>query len=180
MMTTDDPNKNKISTSEDILLNTKRALGADPLNREIILRLQADGRTSYISIAKEIGTSEATVRKRVNKLTEAGILRIIGVVDPVAMGYDGYALIGLNLAAGANPETIARRISKMEEVTYVMFSAGRFDLVIEIITSTHDDLRDFLINHCYNDNEISTVEPMMALALYKNLLKWGKPNVLSG
>ena len=44
-----------------------------------------------------------------------------------------------------------------------------------MICETHRDLRDFLLAHCYGQADIASVEPMLALALYKNLMKWGRP-----
>jgi hypothetical protein len=57
----------------------------------------------------------------------------------------------------------------------VLFAAGQFDLVVEVICETHRTLRDFLLEHCYGQADIASVEPMLALALYKNLMKWGRP-----
>lgn len=154
---------------------TRRALCADPMNRRIIARLQEDGRAPYSVIARELGTSEGTVRNRVNQMVEARVLQIIGVADPVALGNEGYALIAMRLGAGADPRAVSQRFEACEEVTFVLFAAGQYDLVVEVICETHRDLRDFLLKHCYCQPDVSTVEPMLALALYKNLMKWGRP-----
>ena len=74
-----------------------RELAEDPMNREIIRRLQDDGRTSFSRIARELGTSEPTVRNRVNRMIDTRLLRIIAVVDPVSVGHNVYAMIGLKL-----------------------------------------------------------------------------------
>ncbi len=153
----------------------RRALGADPMNRKIIARLQEDGRLPYSVIARELGTSEGTVRNRVNQMIAAKVLRIIGVADPVALGNEGYALVAMRLSAGADPQAASQRFKALEEVTFILFSAGQYDLVVEVICETHRALRDFLLEHCYGRPDIATVEPMLALALYKNLMKWGRP-----
>ena len=153
----------------------RRSLGADPVNRRIIARLQEDGRIPYSVIARELGTSEGTVRKRVNQMVAAKVLRIIAVADPVALGNEGYALVAMRLSAGADPRTVSQRFETFEEVTYILFAAGQYDLVVEVICETHRGLREFLLEHCYGQPDIATVEPMMALALYKNLMKWGRP-----
>ena len=159
-----------LATSAD-----RRALGADPMNRRIIARLQEDGRIPYSVIARELGTSEGTVRNRVNQMIAAKVLRIIGVADPVALGNEGYALVAMNLNAGADPRVVSRRFEALEEVTFILFAAGRYDLVVEVICETHRGLRDFLLEHCYGQPDIAAIEPMLALALYKNLMKWGRP-----
>ena len=153
----------------------RRALGSDPMNRRIIARLQEDGRVPYSVIARELGTSEGTVRNRVNQMMAAKVLRIIGVADPVALGNEGYALVAMRLSAEADPRLVSARFEACDEVTFVLFAAGQFDLVVEVICETHRDLRDFLLAHCYGQADIASVEPMLALALYKNLMKWGRP-----
>ena len=87
----------------------RRALGADELNRKIIAKLQEDGRTPFATIARELDTSEGTVRNRVAQMIKARVLKIIAVADPVALGYEGYALIALKLGAGADPRSVSRR-----------------------------------------------------------------------
>jgi Lrp/AsnC family transcriptional regulator for asnA, asnC and gidA len=153
----------------------RRALGADPMNRRIIARLQEDGRIPYSVIARELGTSEGTVRNRVNQMVAAKVLRIIGVADPVALGNEGYALVAMRLSSDADPQVASQRFEALEEVTFILFAAGQYDLVVEVICETHRALRDFLLEHCYRQPDIATVEPMLALALYKNLMKWGRP-----
>ena len=155
--------------------SVRRSLGADPMNRQIIARLQEDGRVPYSTIARELGTSESTVRNRVNQMVSAKVLRIIGIADPIALGNEGYALIGMRLAAGSDPEVVSERFQACEEVTYVLFAAGHFDLVVEVICETQRGLRNFLLENCYRQPDIAIVEPMIALALYKSLMKWGRP-----
>ena len=145
------------------------------MNRRIIARLQEDGRMPYSVIARELGTSEGTVRNRVNQMVAAKVLRVIGVADPVALGNEGYALVAMRMSAGADPRLVSKRFEACDEVTFVLFAAGQFDLVVEVICETHRTLRDFLLEHCYGQADIASVEPMLALALYKNLMKWGRP-----
>jgi Lrp/AsnC family transcriptional regulator for asnA, asnC and gidA len=108
-------------------------------------------------------------------MVAAKVLRVIGVADPVALGNEGYALVAMRMSAGADPRLVSERFEACDEVTFVLFAAGRFDLVVEVICETHRTLRDFLLEHCYGQADIASVEPMLALALYKNLMKWGRP-----
>ncbi len=153
----------------------RRALGADELNRRIIAKLQEDGRMPFSNIAKDLGTSEGTVRNRVHQMIEARVLRIIGVADPVALGNDGYAMVALTVAPGADPRDVSKRFIDLDNVTYVLFAAGRYDLLVEVICTDHLELRRFLLEHCYGQDDIGSVEPILALAMYKSLPKWGRP-----
>lgn len=151
------------------------AVALDNVDLAIIRMLQDDGRAAFTSIAKQLEISEGAVRNRVGQLTQSKVLRILGVADPMALGYDAFAMVGIRFAPGIDPEEAARYFSDLDEVTYVLFAAGRYDLMIEVICKTHDQLSEFLRKHCYARKEISTIEPMVGLALYKSMLKWGQP-----
>jgi Lrp/AsnC family transcriptional regulator for asnA, asnC and gidA len=146
---------------------------SDELDRAIVRRLQEDGRLAFATIARALKVSEGTVRNRVARLKQSGMLRVIAVADPMALGYTAYAMIGMKLAPGADPERVALRFRERPEVTYVLFVAGRFDLLVEAVCETQAALREFLVNYCYREPEIAATEPMIGLAMYKNLLKWG-------
>ena len=103
------------------------------------------------------------------------VLRIMGVADPMALGYDAYAMVGLKVASGHDPQKAAHYFRDRDEVTYVIFVAGRYDLLIEVICETHDQLALFLREHCYSRDDLASVELMVGLAMYKNMLKWGQP-----
>lgn len=162
-----------VSADGDNPTSTRSEIDATDL--AIIKILQEDGRASFTSIAKQLDISEGAVRNRVNQLTEAKVLKVIGVANPIALGYDAFALIGLKLAPGHDPEKAARYFSDRNEVTYVVFVAGRYDLLVEVVCESHEDLATFLREHCYARDDISAVEPMVGLVMYKSMLKWGQP-----
>jgi Lrp/AsnC family transcriptional regulator, regulator for asnA, asnC and gidA len=152
-----------------------RPAALDAIDFTIIRILQNDGRAAFTAIAKQLGISEGAVRNRVGQLIESKVLRIMGVADPMALGYDAYAMVGLKVASGHDPQKAAYYFRDRDEVTYVIFVAGRYDLLIEVICETHDQLALFLREHCYSREDLASVEPMVGLAMYKNMLKWGQP-----
>lgn len=160
---------------DDPLRIQAKELAEDPVNREIIRRLQDDGRMAFAKIARDLGTSEAMIRNRVNRMIEARLLRIIAVVDPVALGHTVYGMVGLKLAAGADPRVVAKPFVDCDAVTYVLFAAGRYDLLVEVISEDQEAFRAFLLERCYSNPEIMSVEPMIGLQLFKSLFKWGRP-----
>lgn len=151
------------------------AVVLDAVDLTIIRILQNDGRAAFTAIAKQLGISEGAVRNRVGQLIESKVLRIIGVADPMSLGYDAYAMVGLKVAPGHDPQRAAHYFRDQDEVTYVLFVAGRYDLLVEVICETHDQLALFLREHCYSRDDLASVEPMVGLAMYKNMLKWGQP-----
>lgn len=152
-----------------------RLLAKDEMNRRIIALLQEDGRMGYSEIARKVGTSEGTVRNRVGRMIESKLLRIIAVVEPVALGNNVHTMVGLKLSAGADPRRVARSFVDCDEVTYVLFAAGRYDFLVEVICEDQEVFRTFLIDHCYRNPDIAVTEPLVGLQLCKSLLKWGVP-----
>ncbi len=147
------------------------------LNRQIVAMLQEDGRASFSSIAQQLGVSEATVRTRVARMRQANLIHFITVVNPLALGYSAWAMLGIRVAHGVSADEVARYFRDCPEVVYAMRVAGRFDLLAEIVCEAPDDLREFLDTHCYGSQQVASVEPMVGLGLYKSLFKWDKPLV---
>jgi Lrp/AsnC family transcriptional regulator for asnA, asnC and gidA len=110
----------------------------DRVSQQIITILQRDGRRPNTVIAREIGVSEALVRARIQALTSSGILQIIGLTDPGNMGFGVMALIGVQASNDLN--RIAELVSTWRETTYVVISAGSFDLLIELVCTDNNDL----------------------------------------
>ena len=66
----------------------------DDVSKSIIEQLQQDGRRSYASIGKAVGLSEAAVRQRVQRLSDAGVMQIVAVTDPLQLGFGRQAMVG--------------------------------------------------------------------------------------
>src|SRR3954449_11603809 len=94
----------------------------DQTSRRLIAMLQRDGRCPNTVIARALGVSEATVRARVEALTDAGILQIIGLTDPGNIDLGVMAMIGMQ--ASADLHRIADHVATWPETTYVVISAG--------------------------------------------------------
>ena len=150
---------------------------ADQLNRAIIKMLQDDGRLPFKTIAQVLDVSEGTVRNRVSWMKQAGVLRIVAVADPVAMNYVADAMLGVKVAPGTTPESVAERLAVHPEVVYILWVSGRFDLLVEVVCGSEDDFLEFLQQHCFGAPDIGNLEVMTGLAMYKNqfLLKQDFP-----
>ncbi len=103
----------------------------DDTSRRILEILQRDGRCPNTVIGRAVGISEAAVRARIHALTEAGVLQIVGLTDPSNMGFGVIAMIGVQ--ANSDLNRIAALVSGWQETTYVVISAGSFDLLIEVV-----------------------------------------------
>jgi Lrp/AsnC family transcriptional regulator for asnA, asnC and gidA len=140
----------------------------DSLNRDIIRMLQRDGRMPYAEIASALDVSEGTIRNRVNWMKSAGMLRIVAIADPVAVEYRTDAMIGVKVASGHTPQAVAARLGAHAEVVYILWTAGRYDLLIEVVNDDRDGFLEFLENHIHDHADIASTETMTGLKSFKN------------
>ncbi len=142
------------------------------LDRRIIEQLRDDGRRPFTQIATELGVSEAAVRARTNRLVEKGILQIVGVTDPVKLGYDQIAMIGVRCEPG-KLMAAADRIAELPEVGLVVAVAGSFDLLVEAICEGPDALLSFLNEKLGRIDGVRDSEAFPYLRLVKQGYRWG-------
>lgn len=116
---------------------------ADDLDLQIINHLRRDGRTSNRELSRLLGSSEATIRRRVKALIESGHIRIVAIADPFLLGYSIDVIIGIEVQPGLVKEA-ARRFAELENVRTVTITTGASDLIIAAIFRSNDELLDFL------------------------------------
>ncbi|HEU5325833.1 MAG TPA: Lrp/AsnC family transcriptional regulator [Candidatus Limnocylindria bacterium] len=144
----------------------------DDLDKAIIKALQLDGRRPYAQIGRQLKVPEATVRQRAERLITRGVVQIVGVTDPLSMGFQQPALIGLKVDAG-RLDSIAEQIAALEEVTYVVITAGRFDMVCEVVCEDNDHLLRVLTEQFARIEGIRSTETLVELRFVKESYQWG-------
>ncbi len=140
------------------------------MDRGIIEALQSNGRESFRKIASKIGVSEATVRARYARLRDDNILQVTGVTNPLGLGFDAQAMVGIR--TGGAPEPVADEISKWDEAGYVVITAGQFDILVELVCADRRQLLDLTNRVRALDGVVST-ESFLYLELWKQLYDWG-------
>ncbi|MEY4079254.1 MAG: hypothetical protein RIS80_1023 [Actinomycetota bacterium] len=152
---------------------TPRAKSAplDETAKAIISQLQSDGRKSYSDIGKAIGLSEAAVRQRVQKLTESGILQIVAVTDPLQMGFNRQAMIGIR--TNGDSRGLVEKLTEMREIDYVVLTAGSFDILVEVVCEDDDELIELLHSKIRTLPGVVETETFVYLKLHKQLYNWG-------
>ncbi|MGH8825804.1 MAG: Lrp/AsnC family transcriptional regulator [Jiangellaceae bacterium] len=143
----------------------------DSVAKGIIEQLQEDGRRSYAAIGKAIGLSEAAVRQRVQRLVESGVVQIVAVTDPLQLGFERQALIGIRATGDVN--TVADALAEIPDVDYVVITAGSFDLIAEVVCEDDDHLLDLLSSHIRVLDGVVATETFVYLKLRKQLYNWG-------
>ena len=140
----------------------------DGLNQKIIRMLEVDGRLPFSEIAQKLDVSEGTIRNRVGALRDNNMLRIVAMVDPVATEYKTDAMVGITVASGTTPAQVAERLRNDARVVFVLWVAGRYDLIIEIVSDDADALQDFLEAEIHAQSDVAGAEVMLGLKNFKN------------
>jgi Lrp/AsnC family transcriptional regulator for asnA, asnC and gidA len=122
----------------------------DELDRNIILELQQDARRPNNEIAKKLKVSEGTIRNRVARMVENGILKLQARVDPFAFSDKISALVGVRIRGREHEETM-EKISKVSCVTSIWNATGRYDLFFELMVDSLEDLNDVLYRKVLKD-----------------------------
>jgi Lrp/AsnC family transcriptional regulator for asnA, asnC and gidA len=143
----------------------------DDLDRSIVEALQADGRASFREIARALGVAEGTVRNRYDRLSDAGVLDVVGVTNPLALGFDAMAMVGVKTSG--RPQAVSEPISELTEVSYVVIVAGQFDLLVEVVCRDHAHLLDITEQLRAIDGVLST-DTFVYLKLTKQSFEHGR------
>jgi Lrp/AsnC family transcriptional regulator for asnA, asnC and gidA len=149
----------------------------DDISRSIIEQLQEDGRRSYARIATAVGLSEAAVRQRVQRLLDAGILQIVAVTDPLQVGFRRQAMVGVRTRGDSR--LVADALAALDEVDYVVVTAGSFDLLAEAVCEDDDQLLD-IVSRIRAIEGVESTETFMYLGLYKQTYAWGTRRTVAG
>ena len=149
----------------------KAAMVLDEVSKAIIEQLQQDGRRSYASIGKSVGLSEAAVRQRVQRLSDAGIMQIVAVTDPLQLGFGRQAMVGVNVEGSVEP--VAEKLSEMAEVIYVVITAGSYDILCEVVSMGDEQLLDLVTRRIRAVPGVRSTETFMYLKLAKQIYSWG-------
>ncbi len=143
----------------------------DATAKAIIEQLQEDGRRSYAAIATAVGLSEAAVRQRVQKLIDGGVVQIVAVTDPLHVGFQRQAMVGIKVRGDIGP--VAEAVSAIPEVDYVVTTAGSFDLLAEVVCEDDAHLLEVISHRMRTLPGVAETETFVYLELNKQHYNWG-------
>lgn len=143
----------------------------DDVSLAIIEQLQQDGRRSYAAIGKVVGLSEAAVRQRVQRLVDSGVMQIVAAVtDPLQLGFARAAMIGVRVQGPSAP--VADALCALDEVIYVVVTAGSFDIVSEVVAKSDADLLT-ISDKIRRIPDVRSTETFVYLETRKESYNWG-------
>jgi Lrp/AsnC family transcriptional regulator, regulator for asnA, asnC and gidA len=143
----------------------------DDIDKAIIRELQLDGRTPYAKLGPAVGLSQAAARQRVQRLIENGVMQVVAVTDPLMLGFNLEALIGIEV--DGDLRAVASKLAEVDNVDYVVVTTGRFDLVVEVVCRDHGELLHIINDVIRAVPGVRATETFTYLHLEKQTYSWG-------
>lgn len=148
----------------------------DDTDRAIIDCLREDGRMPSATIARRIGITEKTVRKRLQQLTDERGLQVVPVVDPDRIGLSTCLYVGIVVDA-PKIEEVARRVRAMPEVRYLAYTTGPWDLLAEAFVGSREHMAEFLLSAIGKLPGVRNSETFNVLRIAKFGYEWEIPHL---
>ena len=119
----------------------------------------------------QVGLSEAAVRRRVQRLRDAGIMQIVAVTNPLQLGFTRQAMVGISVEGDVR--VVADKLTALPEVDYVVMCAGSFDLLAEVVCENDERLLHVLNDSVRSIPGVRRTETFLYLKLNKQTYSWG-------
>ena len=147
-------------------MNDNNQLSVDDLDLVILTHLQVDGRKSFTEIAKCIGVAVGTVRNRVFRMIDDGVLHIFGRVIPHKVGFNAPTTILVSVSPQYFEDAV-QELLKFPEVSYLAQITGEFDLMIDVMCRDVDHLTDLINNRLHKIVGVNVVQTSFILKVYR-------------
>ena len=144
----------------------------DTIDSKIICLLQKDGRMPNTEIAKQVGTTEATVRNRLQRLTQSKVIKIVAIGDPHLLGFEIVGNIKIDLQLD-KVESVVEQLKKFDEIWYIALLSGDSDLDVEFRVKSFQHLKDLLYGRINKIDGVVRTHTSFLLELIKDSYEWG-------
>lgn len=143
----------------------------DAIDRTLISALQSDGRLGYAELGQLVGLTPGGARRRVVRLEERRVIQVVGVTDPLKLGYRNMAMLGV--VVDGDIEATADAIGEIDGVIYIVIGAGTFDLLVEVIAEDNSALFDIIGKRIRGVPGVKKTETFTYYSIHTHRFKWG-------
>lgn len=143
----------------------------DELDRKIIELLHLDGRMSIQDIAQKLSSTSSTVRKRIRRLEEANIMRVVAVTDFSAAGFELLLAVGIQVE-NRRPEAVGRELAELPEVFSVNLTTGVCELDVLVAARDFGELSEFLHEKLPTVKGIAKLQPGLTVDVLRYESEW--------
>lgn len=150
-------------------IETHGGVALDAQDLAIVESLQEDGRKAYGKLAEMVGLSETAVRRRTQRMIDAGVIRIVAVPDMAYLRKTVGATLGI--MCGGDAAATIEALNSMPEIDYIVSTSGRYSLLVEVQCGSNEELFD-LVNRILSLEFVSGVESHYYLNYHKQTYSW--------
>ena len=161
----------KTAGDEPASQRARAAIQPDELDLQIIALLRVDGRRSNREVARRLGVPEATVRYRVRRLTDSGVLKIAASVDPEHLGYALTAVIAIEVEPRMFVE-VSDQIAAMEQVMWLGITTGASDIILTASFKQQDEMFAFVADELAHIEGVKRVQTSVCMRVVKKSNQW--------
>jgi DNA-binding Lrp family transcriptional regulator len=145
----------------------------DELDLSIIGLLQQDARSSNRGIAAELDVSEGTVRTRIRRMEEEGLIRIQAISDVVAFGFTAHAYVGIKVDGG-RIDDVAAALLASDAIAVLVRSLGEYDFVAVVVAADRQALEDIILNQVGDIAGVRRTETFESWRTLKHSYNWAR------
>jgi Lrp/AsnC family transcriptional regulator for asnA, asnC and gidA len=145
----------------------------DDLDRRLITLLMEDASQTNVALARELGVSDSTVRNRIQNLLQQEVMQLVAIIDPWKVGHRIQIFSGLEVDLNRAHE-IANTIAELDEVTYVSFTTGEFDILMVAALRSQEELFNFLTIKLGRINGIRRIRTNQVLKTVKRTFRYDR------
>ena len=150
--------------------NRRKAI--DPLDCRMIELLQKDGRVPNTEIAKRLGISEATVRIRLSRLIEQGVIQIVAVSNPLKLGFEVVGTIRIHVEV-RKMDRIIRDLRAIKCLWHIVQTTGGSGIDTEFVLKDLSELSELVFEKSNKIDGVLRTEPTLFLNYIKRSYDWG-------
>ncbi len=141
--------------------------------------LQIDGRRSSTEIAKELGVSESTVRRRIDWLTENKFIQISAICDPIRIGFSIWIIVQLQVDL-SEIEVVAKELAQLPEVFFIATTTGAFNIYFTGVFTSNEHVYHFMTTKLAAYRGIKNSSSYTILRLAKRTFALADPRRIAG
>jgi Lrp/AsnC family transcriptional regulator for asnA, asnC and gidA len=145
----------------------------DRIDKQLLRELQRDGRATYAELAQVVGLTPPAVRARVQRLRDSGVLQIVAITDPLALGLREAAIVCIKV--DGDPRITADALGEIPNVVYLVMAVGGYDIIAEVVCSDRDEFAHVLQERIRNAPGVHRVDAYPYTSIHTHRFTWGVP-----
>ena len=144
----------------------------DKVDCQLIHLLQKDGRMPNNAIAQELGISEFTVRRRMKRLLDSGVIKIVAVANPIDLGFEiaGNLKIKIDLKKA---DTVLKKLKKIDSLIWVALTTGGTDIDVDFVARSLKEFHELIFKKISQIDGVISTETSLMVELVKDEYAWG-------